>query len=62
MHSTWYLSVEWQLTIIAPIFIYIIWKHGTKGVTLVLIIALLSSYGGVLINYLNNFIVRDMDL
>lgn len=62
MHSTWYLSVEWQLTVISPLFIYLLWKFGTKAISIIMTLALVSSYGGVLIAYVNEFIVQDLDL
>ena len=44
MEQTWYLSVDMQLFIIAPIFVYILWRWPLHGI-LTLVVFTLASIG-----------------
>lgn len=62
MHTTWYLSVEWQLTLLAPLIIYLLWKFGYKAVTVIVALEIAASFYIIMIAYSNKFIVHEQDL
>jgi peptidoglycan/LPS O-acetylase OafA/YrhL len=63
LHTTWYLSVEWQVTIfISPVLIYLISKYGKNGVTFVEALVVMSSLYAVWVSYKNKFIVHAHDM
>ncbi|CRK93119.1 CLUMA_CG006713, isoform A [Clunio marinus] len=44
MHTTWYLSVDFQMTIlVAPILVYLLWKYGQNVIILIIGLILMSS-------------------
>ena len=63
MHTTWYLSAEWQMTIfIAPPLIYLMWKFGRKTTYMIAGITLLASLLAVKIAHDYKFIAREIDM
>lgn len=62
MHTTWYLSVEWQLTLLAPLIIYLLWKFGKKAFTIIAALEIAASLYIMAIAYSNKFIVQEQDL
>lgn len=63
MHTTWYISVEWQMTVVvAPIFIYLLWKFGQRMLTWIIAIIIVSSLYAVKVAYEHEFIARDFDM
>lgn len=62
MHTTWYLSVEWQLTLLAPLIVYLLWKFGKKAITAIVALEVAASLYITLIAYSNKFIVHEQDL
>lgn len=62
MHTTWYLSAEWQLTLLAPLIIYLLWKFGYKTVTVIVALEIAASLYIIMIAYSNKFIVHEQDL
>lgn len=43
MLTTWYLSVDWQMFLLAPLLIYPAWKLGRKGLLPVLLALIAAS-------------------
>ncbi|XP_035903269.1 O-acyltransferase like protein-like [Anopheles stephensi] len=39
---TWYLSVDMQLYVVAPLLVYLLWRHGKRFVPAIVLLALLS--------------------
>lgn len=63
MMPTWYLSVEWQMFLLAPLLIYPAWKFGRK-ILLVVLPTLIgaSCYAAYKISMENQFIVKDLQM
>lgn len=64
MHTTWYLSVEWQMTIIvAPILILALRKFGSAWVLpLIKLLIALSCLYGFKVSYENDFNAKELNL
>lgn len=63
MHTTWYISVEWQMTVfVAPVLIYLLWKCGRRIVTLIAALIVVSSLYAVKIAYDHKFIAHEFDM
>lgn len=63
MHTTWYLSVEWQMTVfVAPLLIYLLWRFGNNAVKLIEALIVVQSLHAVFIFYKSKIIVQDHDM
>lgn len=62
IHTTWYLSVDFQMCLIAPFFIYLIWKFNGRYLNVIYVFIIASSLYVFIVSLAEKFIVRDYDL
>lgn len=62
MHTTWQLSVDWQMFTIAPLFAYLLWKFNGKCLGLLYAIIITSSINVFKTSFDNQFVIKDYDL
>lgn len=64
MHTTWYLSVEWQMMIfVAPVLVYLLWKLGQAYILpLIKMLIVLSCLYGFKVSYGNGFNAKELNL
>jgi peptidoglycan/LPS O-acetylase OafA/YrhL len=63
MPPTWYLSVEWQMFLLAPILIFPAWKLGRKLLFLALpALVVASSYFAYQTSMENGLLLKDLEL
>lgn len=60
MHTTWYISVDTQLTFLAPPLVYLLWKFGKKASFLPVALISLSSAYTFYICYDRQFIADEL--
>lgn len=63
MHTTWFMSVDWLMTVFAaPILTVLLWKYGKKIFILILGLLGCSALHTFCVAYDNYFLVQELDL
>jgi peptidoglycan/LPS O-acetylase OafA/YrhL len=62
MHTTWYLSVEYQMFLIAPLFVYALWKTDGRAMGVIYGIVVAISLFVLKVSLEEHFIIRDFDV
>lgn len=63
MHTTWFMSVDWIMTVFAaPVLAYLLWKFGKKAVVIIVGLLAWSALHTFSVAYDNQFFVQGLDL
>lgn len=63
MLTTWYLSVDWQMTVfVAPILIYMLWKFGKSILKFIVLMIIISCLYGFKICLQNKFVAQELNM
>lgn len=63
MHTTWFMSVDWLMTVFAaPTLAYLLWKFGDKVCVLIFGLVSWSALHTFSVAFDNQFLVQEIDL